>query len=84
MNSDQLSSLVIERNLLKQLISLDKARYNYLELRVAEIKIIINSAYKVLPENKFSIFEPDQALMITKEGNNYMVELLNKTEESTL
>ena len=48
MKKEELEKLYQERSLIKQLIRLDKALYNHLEVRSHEIKIKINSEYGIL------------------------------------
>ena len=45
MKKEELEKLYQERRLIKQLILLDRARYNYLVARYNEIKIKINSEF---------------------------------------
>lgn len=47
MEKEELGKLYQERSLIKQLIRLDKARYNHLEVRSREIKTKINSEYGI-------------------------------------
>ena len=47
MEKEELGKLYQERSLIKQLIRLDKARYNHLEVRSHEIKTKINSEYGI-------------------------------------
>jgi hypothetical protein len=66
MKTEELEKLYQERSLIKQLIRLDKARYNHLEVRSHEIKTKINSEYAPVDTGFFMLYDTMLAQRITQ------------------
>jgi hypothetical protein len=78
MKKEELEKLYQERSLIKQLIRLDKARYNHLEVRSHEIKTKINSEYAPVDLGYFMMYDAMLAQQITQVGIARLKELLEQ------
>lgn len=85
MNKERLEELYNERQLIKQLLSLDYPRYSYLEARSAEIKTIINSEYSI-PNSKyqFALYDAKLADKIAKAGREALKEVVEAISDPEL
>ena len=74
MSNDTLEKLYKERTLLKQLLSTDRERYSYLEGRIQEIKILINTEYAPIAYSNvlFATYNFDIAKKITEKGTELL------------
>lgn len=72
---ETLEKLYKERQLIKQLMSLDYERYNYLNARSQEIKNIINTYFAPVPEKKYILFNIELSEKITKNAIELIEEL---------
>ncbi len=66
MNKEELGKLYQERRLIKELIRLDRSRYNHLEARSHEIKTKINSEYAPVENGFFTLYDVMLAQQITQ------------------
>jgi hypothetical protein len=78
MKSKELETLYQERRLIKELIRLDRSRYNYLEARSHEIKVKINSEYAPVEGGFFMLYDTMLAQRITMVGIENLKELLEE------
>jgi DNA polymerase elongation subunit (family B) len=78
MEAKELETLYQERRLIKELIRLDRSRYNYLEARSQEIKIKINSEYAPVATGFFMMYDAMLAQRITMMGIENLKELLEE------
>lgn len=74
---EKLTNLYEERLLLKHLIGINPSRYGYLNPRVAEIKMIINSEYIPHPTNNLTFITHSLRLTqsITKSACEYLKDI---------
>lgn len=78
MKKEELEKLYQERSLIKQLIRLDRARYNHLEVRSHEIKTKINSECSPVDHGYFMMYDAMLAQQITQVGIERLKELLEQ------
>jgi hypothetical protein len=78
MKKEELEKLYQERSLIKQLIRLDRARYNHLEVRSHEIKTKINSECAPVDPVYFMMYDAMLAQQITQVGIERLKELLEQ------
>lgn len=72
---EELEKLYKERILIKQLLSIDYARYSHLLARSQEIKLVINSSYCINAEIQFCIYNIELSDKIQKMGIELLKEL---------
>lgn len=77
-----LEKLYKERRLIKELISIDRDRYQVLEKRSQEIKTIINSEYSPIdnPYSQFAFYDMELAERLTKRAKE-SIKIILKGEE---
>ena len=77
MKKEELEKLYNERRLIKQLLSIDYARYSYLEARSTEIKTIINTYYAPIENSEyvFALYDARLADKITKAARESLKEI---------
>lgn len=78
MNKEELESIYKERRLLKELYSLNVQKYSHLKPTIDELKIKINSEYKVTSEVSFALYDFQLAERIKGYGIEYLNELNEK------
>ena len=76
MEKEELKKLYQERRLIKELIRLDRPRYNHLETRSREIKTKINSEYAPVETGFFMMYDAILAQRITQIGMENLKESL--------
>ena len=75
----KLENLYKERTLIKQLLSIDRVRYSFLEVRSQEIKMEINSNYAPITDGVFLMYDAELAKKIIENAiNNYKTFILNQ------
>ena len=82
MKNEELEKLYQERRLIKELLRLDRPRYNHLETRSHEIKTKINSEYAPVETGFFMMYDAMLAQRITQIGIENLKESLENLKES--
>jgi len=79
---ERLEKLYKERRLIKELISIDREKYSYLNDRSNEIKTIINSEYFPIPNSYsvFALFDLELSQKITERSKDSLRELIEATK----
>lgn len=82
MEKSRLEKLYKERRLIKELISIDRDRYQFLESRSQEIKTIINSEYSQIDNSysQFAFYDMELAERISNKAKESIEILLNGEE----
>jgi hypothetical protein len=82
MKTEVLEKLYQEKRLIKELIRIDSIRYGYLEDRIREIKIKINTEYIPLANPiSFIPYDATMSARITSIGSEKIRELLTLLEK---
>ena len=84
MKTEELEKLYQERSLIKQLIRLDRARYNHLEVRSHEIKTKINSECEPVDPGYFMMYDAMLAQQITQVGIDNLKNNIQDFEDDLL